>query len=587
MLQQKICQAAKQRNKEKLRELCEFNSIDAWKERSYYYSATTELAVTNDYDSVEFLLAHGANPSYAAYGAALANNHGYVKNLLSRGADISYAAMGYAEAGKPDTAYPFLQLGADVSKVALAAAKGLGAEDINPNMTEKLLAFIEMLRTEMKASDEDVLFGAVLGGNEAYVASIHNQIQQAQNSHSLKAWDRENTVLKALALKGELNHLTSQPDLNLPEQIQWGPLTINTNGCSAELVAIGLAMGLNSSTNNFLPNQEPLSWLHLACYQGWMVAGHFNKVKALALGDENNDVNSLQGSLNFNGLEPCLLEGGHFATFTRIFGEKYESKQAHTTNRLTYGDLQEINSYFPEFGQEMGGKIPRPHESCGYLITDLSMGFGKIKARNPERFRKRLLFILPFIDIKYFPEMLVALEYKYCQEAISQERAVSMQKIVTTMQHGGVTPIQATVLTDPQLQGALLILTAMALTLPCSFNKLVPDTQFLVMQYLCPIELSPNELTHLGFITAKQYISAQTTTHAKKHPASNLLGSRTSSFNQRIQAATIAEEMKAVISEENQSLAEGSSSSFFQLLESKASVNAHTRTVNAWTPASR
>lgn len=105
------------------------------------------------------------------------------------------------------------------------------------------------------------------------------------------------------------------------------------------------------------------------------------------------------------------------------------------------------------------------------------------------------------------------------------------------------------------------------------------------MQYLTPITLSCKELTQLGHVTAKQYIAAQASTHTKEHSASSFLGSRTHHFNQRIQASNTADEMKAVISEENRAVTQGASSRFFSLFESRASTAAHSRLVSAWKPA--
>lgn len=531
MSQEEIYQAAKTRNEQMLHRLCEVNSIDMWKTRSYYYSAATELAAARDYESVEFLLAHGSNLSYAVLGAALAHDHSYVKRLLSRGADITYAAMGYAESGELTKAYEFLKLGADLSRVTVAAAKGLNAARIDERLFGKLTAFIQTLLIEMNACRSDVLFGAVLGGDEIYAAELYAQKTQSE----IYAFDE--VITNALAFR-----------------------------------------------ENLIRN-------HDVFYTLWMTAGHFNKIKTSIQG------NDLQSYCEYRNWHLLLLSAGHFSAFTQHFGVKYETEQAYTRERLASGDLKKINAVVTQFKKEhpnnphkflltllnhlpqlhqwfqniilikvlliilekillvlqqkLPHTVPEANENCGYLITDLSAGFGKIKSK------EHLLFILPLLDIEHLPQIFKALSYKYSRLSINSSIQASMTQKIKMIQQDELSQVETMVLIDAKQQGLLQILAMLALSLPCSLNKLLPDINYLIMQYLLPIELSKQEMNHLGYIAAKQHLSAQLTTYAKQPQAE--YSNHAKSFNEAIQATETVKEMKELINKQK-SLVQGKNS---------------------------
>ena len=66
-----ILEAARKRDETALKSALSNTLIDTSKPGKCYFTAVAQLALDNDTDSVNFLLEHGANKNYAAYGAAL------------------------------------------------------------------------------------------------------------------------------------------------------------------------------------------------------------------------------------------------------------------------------------------------------------------------------------------------------------------------------------------------------------------------------------------------------------------------------------------------------------------------------------
>ena len=112
MTYEAILKAAREQDKVALHSALSNSPIDIRKRGTVFLTAAAELARENEIDSVHFLLSHGTNKDYAAYGAALGGHREYAESLRTQGASISYIAQGAAQAGHFKYAESLLAQGA-------------------------------------------------------------------------------------------------------------------------------------------------------------------------------------------------------------------------------------------------------------------------------------------------------------------------------------------------------------------------------------------------------------------------------------------------------------------------------------------
>ncbi len=547
MSQQEIRQAAKDRDVVKLQLLCAIDSIDCWKKGGYYYSAATELAVAKDYGSVEFLLSHGANLSYAVLGAAVARDHLYVKALLNRGASITYAAMGYAEVGELTKVYELLKFGANVSLVTRAIAKGLSTARANPHLLAKLQAFLGMLRNEVGECGMDVVFGAVLGGGEP--AELRFYIKDWESWFNLP-------LFEALAFNGKLRYeaMSYLERGTVVRIVYQDKRYLLDTSRTLPLIKKWGAMGLDPAMDDFmvLPGQHVGPYSEALC-SGWMQAGHFNKVKTY-LSKVFPKIIDLPAYCKEQRWALELVERGHFSAYTKIFGrDQIGGDFAYTNVVSRAGDWRGLNKHITQVKHNHQGNMSLE----GELTTGISAGlrFFRVEPRLSD-FNHLMLFTLPFIEEQHLPQLFAAWSYSNNMRtlpiSIAPSIRASITKNVRMMQQGHLSQAEALVLADAEQDGLLKILAMLALSLPCSLHKIPAEAHGQILSYLLPTELfvlSLKETTHLGYLAAKQYLSAQIACYAygAQEKAGCTFTDQAIRFKEALQRTNTLDEMQALL----------------------------------------
>lgn len=159
----KIYSAAINQNHEALQSALQSGWIDEWKPGSYRISAVTQLAISGEFDAVEFLLKYGASIHHAVFGAAIGGHQKYVRTLWLRGAIIDYAIEGAAIGGHQNYHETLFAIWEDLDYSRSIKGAALGGHQ---EFTETLLALVGGKYIHF------AVYGAAIGGHQDYSEAL-------------------------------------------------------------------------------------------------------------------------------------------------------------------------------------------------------------------------------------------------------------------------------------------------------------------------------------------------------------------------------------------------------------------------------
>jgi hypothetical protein len=550
-----IYQAALDQDADILKKIISETCIDVWKIGRDQFSAVSALAFENKIPAVKFLLKHGANINYAAYGAAIGGHWDYIFKILPR-VDISWVARGAAEGRHRQQTELFLAM--IVERVSPEMVKG----------NESIRKIYNNMLTE-------IAVGAILGGDIDVVSKYKVSIlsgslrkfvelyNDANNWDRLLPWLVRSRILRALGFNG-----------NIDEYLLRIPAKKFYSSRLGYLIQ-GAAQGGHWELVNKLFNKVDYQERYVGdLLSGLCLGGHGAILESLI----NTGVTQSPISLLFEIVEMDFYQFNDNSVFLPGHG--------HETLALCLKFNQVSKPIFQYAGLIDGGHIKmiekilldmvrrRDSDLEGLIISI----FGNYSISKPEN---QVAFITQFnptvlpIMINFLPSL--------------KSEKKRLLNLSVHIHNKGLSYEQALIKTDCAFEGMLYLLMIIQINQYACFEKL--DKHLLekhlvplpleiwthIFNFITPLSLYENDINELGFVMCRNLLSAE----LLSYPSEGKHGERVNSFNNAIKGTKNKEELTLLVNNQTRILQGKNPYSLFRR-ELKYKTNTQNSTVDKY-----
>jgi len=551
----KIYHAAINQDVDELHRAIKFACIDESAPGTYFFSAVSKLAMEHNIIAVEFLLQHGANISYAAYGAAKGGHRDFAEALLLRGANIDWVARGAAESGDRDFTEVLILHGANINKVVVGAAQG-GHRD----WTERLI---------LRGADiTEAALGAGMGGDKDFADVLITRgadVIVDDVSISITTWVAQGSAISGYRDRAEA--LISRQGANIKQVAEGAALggdrdfaeALLLRGASISCVAQCAAIcGRRDLAEVLMARGADISIVA----QGAAIGGHkdFAEVLMSRGADFNHVARGAAEGGHRDWAESLILHGADITTVAcgAVAGGYKDWADALI---LRGAEISVVACHAAFYGhRDFVEALILRHASVDEVARGAAEG-GHISQKQENQLAYLSLF--PFDLI---PTLVIAfkeLVQPIVINEIIEKRAIAISKHIRI---GKLSYSQALARTDPACNGMLFLLMLLAMkggVLPAdsSIPELPPEVWQLIFNFVVPMQLDVKEFEQLGFVMGRAYLCAQLSSYQSsfgKHKE------RACSFLQVVSATHNKEEMQTLISKQVEVLQESNSSGLLE-----------------------